>query len=86
MRKIFARFNVEKDSEVSSNIRYQQFTTAWAGITELQEILKLRCDEDAYFDGETPTGDNYIETFFTEKEAIFLEKKFPQSFKVLQYA
>lgn len=86
MRKIYAQYNATEGKGLSAEIGRQLFTQAWASITDMAEILKLRCDTKMYFEKQTPKGDFIVEAFFTDKEAIVLQKKFPEAFKVLVYS
>ena len=86
MRNIFARFNFDRGSEFSSNIQYQQFVQAWARVSGMTEIFKVRGDAESYFDGKSTTGGSYVEAFFTDEEAVALKKEFPEHFQVLVYA
>lgn len=86
MRKIYAQYNATKENSLSPEIRRQVFTQAWAGITGMAEILKLRCDTKMYFEGQNQKGEIVVEAFFTDEEALVLQRRFPESFKVLVYA
>lgn len=86
MRNIFARFNFDRGSEFASNIQYQQFVQAWASVSGMTEIFKVRGDADSYFDGKSVTGGSYVEAFFTNEEAIVLKETFPKRFQILIYA
>lgn len=85
MRTIYGQFNITQAKGLSPHLWHQHFTTTWAGITPIQEVLKLRYDNEKYFKGMIPNGDEVIEALFTEEEALHFQKKYPDTFHVLVY-
>lgn len=87
MRNIYAQFNtVDSKSRYSPELRKQIFTQVWTSLTDMKEILKLRCDDEQFYEGENEKGEIVVEAFFTDEEALALLERFPSSFKVLVYA
>lgn len=81
----FAQFTIQSYDSSSQNLVFQRFINVWTRVTNFNEVMERRKDNDSYFEVEG-NGKLVIETFFTEDESVLLMEQFPDEFSILVYS
>lgn len=81
----YAQFTIQNYDSSSQNLAFQRFINVWTRVTNFNEVMERRRDQDSYFEVEG-NGKLVIETFFTEDESVILMEQFPGEFSILVYS